>query len=406
MLKRFDPVTSPPRPAERPAESSSRLRLVPMGAIVFFGFLAIAIPLPVLPLEIHGTLGFDTLTVGWIIGLQSIVTVVSRPYGGTVVDRLGSRWAVLAGLPIATLAGATYFIATALSNEGAALAALAVGLVLLGIGESLFLTATMTWGIARIGMARTGLVMAWQGIAMYGALSAGGMLGVWLIETGGFLAVAAAATLSPLVALAVAFATPGAATVHPSAQAGPRPPLWRVLGLIWRPGMVLALAAAPFAALAAFIVLAFADRGWAGAGFAVAAFGGGYILVRLFFAHLPDRLGGVRVAAVSIAIAAAGQLLMWMAGTPTVALAGAALTGIGFSLVFPSMGVEAIRRVPAGSRGVAVGGFMAFFDVSLGITGPLAGLIVAGFGYGSLWLAGAFACLAALGLLATLRARV
>lgn len=406
MLKHSDPVTSPPRAETPPVESSSRLRLVPIGAIVFFGFLAIAIPLPVLPLEIHDTLGFDTLTVGWIIGLQSIVTVVSRPYGGTVVDRLGSRWAVLAGLPIATLAAATYFIAIALPDEDAALAALAVGRVLLGIGESLFLTGTMTWGIARIGIARTGTVMAWQGIALYGALSAGGMLGVWLIETGGFLAVAAAATLSPLVALAVAFATPGAATVQRSTRAGPRPSLWRVLGLIWLPGMVLALATVPFAALAAFIVLDFADRGWAGAGFAVAAFGGGYILVRLFFAHLPDRLGGVRVAAASIAVATAGQVLMWLADTPSLALAGAALTGVGFSLVFPSMGVEAIRRVPAESRGAAIGGYMAFFDVSLGVTGPLAGLLVAGFGYGSLWLAGAFACLVALGLLAPLRARV
>ncbi|MEP9369739.1 MFS transporter [Xanthobacter sp. VNH20] len=132
-------------------------------------------------------------------------------------------------------------------------------------------------------------------------------------------------------------------------------------------------------------------------------FGASYIGVRLFLAHLPDRIGGVGVAAVSLLVEAVAQFMLWLATEPMLALAGAALSGVGFSLIFPALGVEAVRRVPAESRGLAVGGFLAFFDIALGVTGPVAGVLVAAFGYGSMFLAGAIGCLLSFGLVLTMR---
>jgi sugar phosphate permease len=91
-------------------------------------------------------------------------------------------------------------------------------------------------------------------------------------------------------------------------------------------------------------------------------------------------------------------LLLWLAPTPGLALAGAALTGFGFSLVFPALGVEAVNLVPAASRGAAVGAYSLFIDLSLGITGPVAGAIAAGFGFASIFLFAALAALSGLGL--------
>ncbi|UFN47936.1 arabinose transporter [Roseomonas sp. OT10] len=371
--------------------------LLPIVAMVFSAMLCVGLPLPVLPVHLHETLGFGPFVVGLVIGLQSLAAVVTRPHAGALVDRRGPPLAVLTGAPLLALAGGAYLLSTLPDAAGAQLALLLAGRLLLGLGESLFLTGTMSWGIARLGAARTGMVMAWQGIAMFSALGLGAPAGLWLLERFGFAAVGWATLLLPLLAMALAALLP-APPARPRHD-GPRVPMRRVLGLIARPGGALALASMPFAMLSGFITLHYAAEGWAGAGLALTAFAAGFILVRLFLAHLPDRLGGRSVGAVCCLVVMLGQGLLWLATAPWMALAGAAVTGLGSSLMFPAMGVEAIRRVPPESRGVAVGGFMASFDVSVGLTGPLAGLLIAASGYRAMFLAGVLVSLAALALI-------
>ena len=70
--------------------------------------------------------------------------------------------------------------------------------------------------------------------------------------------------------------------------------------------------------------------------------------------------------------------MIWLAVRPEMALAGAALTGFGFSLVYPGFGVEAVGRVPPESRGLAMGAYTAFLDLAQGLASPALGLIAAG----------------------------
>ncbi|NUB17415.1 MFS transporter, partial [Azospirillum brasilense] len=116
--------------------------------------------------------------------------------------------------------------------------------------------------------------------------------------------------------------------------------------------------------------------------------------------------GGRRVGVVSVAVEAVGQALLGPAGDPVTALAGAFLTGLGCSLVFPAMGREVVHLVEPQLRGTALGAFAAFQDVAYGLTGPLAGLLADRVGYGGVFLLGSAA--AVLGFLTTvqlLRAR-
>lgn len=371
----------------------------PIAVIVFFGFLSIGIPLPALSLQIHDILGFGPMVVGWVIGLQPVVTVATRHRAGGFSDSRGAKKAVLMGLPLASLSGVAYLIST---WEGwsptSALSWILLGRLLLGIGESLFLVGAMSWGISRLGPQNTGKVMSWQGIAMYAAIGVGGVIGVGVYQRFGFVGASLCTIATPLLAWAVALGL----TASPFAG-GRRAAFHEVVGLIWRPGMVLMLATIPFAAIASFLALYYSDRQWLGAGAAIAGFGSAYIVVRLVGSHWPDRFGGIRVAAISLVVEAIGQVILWLSWSPASAWLGATVSGIGFSLIFPSMGVEATHRVPAAQRGQAVGNFMAFFDISMCLTGPVAGLAIARFGYSIPFLLGAFAPLLGLGFLGAVR---
>ena len=81
--------------------------------------------------------------------------------------------------------------------------------------------------------------------------------------------------------------------------------------------------------------------------------------------------------------------MIWGAPSEIVALAGALVTGFGCALVFPALGVEALKRVLPANRGSAMGAFVAFLDIAYGVSGPVAGVIASQFGYAAVYLFGA-----------------
>jgi predicted MFS family arabinose efflux permease len=129
--------------------------------------------------------------------------------------------------------------------------------------------------------------------------------------------------------------------------------------------------------LTAFAVLLFAQRGWNGGALALTFMGAGFIAARLLFGHLPDQVGGARVAMFVVIAEAIGLALVWIAPHPAVAWAGAALAGGGYGLGFQGFGVEAVRRTPPQSRGSAMGAYVIFQDVAMGLAPPLGGALAA-----------------------------
>jgi MFS family permease len=107
---------------------------------------------------------------------------------------------------------------------------------------------------------------------------------------------------------------------------------------------------------------------------------------RVVFGHLPDSVGGSRIALVCVLIEAAGQALIWLAPWSALAFVGAALTGFGYSLVYPGFGVEAVRRAPPQSRGLVVGVYTACLDLALGLASPGLGLVASAAGLGAVFL--------------------
>jgi MFS family permease len=375
----------------------SNAALLPIMAAVFVAFIVIGLAIPVLPLHVHQRLGFNTFLVGLVAGSQFAAAIVSRVWAGRYADARGAKHAVIGGLMIAAAAGLLYFLSLGLTTRPVlSMVVLLLARAILGVGESFIITGAQSWGLAVLGVQNTSKVLAWVGSAMFAAFALGAPVGAALYARYDFAAIALATTLLPLGTLlfvAPLKRVPSATRVHTG--------LMKVMAAVCIPGVASALCSIGFGAITAFSTLLFVARGWA-AWPAFTVFAIAFILTRIFLGHVADRFGGAKVALICAIIEAAGLALIWLAPWSALALIAAALAGIGYSLVYPSFGVEAVRNAPSQNRGLAMGAYTAFLDVALGFGTPALGLLADVAGLGAAFVASTVAALCAAGIAATL----
>ena len=368
------------------------LQVVSIVLFTFIGYMNIGIPLAVLPGYVHNHLGYGTVIAGLVISVQYLATLLSRPYASRIIDNRGSKRAVMYGLAGCGLSGVLMLASTwTAAMPALSLTCLLIGRLVLGSAESLVGSGSIGWGIGRVGAQNTAKVISWNGIASYGAIAIGAPLGVLMVSHWGMWSMGASIIALATIGLLLAWPKRAAPIVS-----GVRLPFLHVLGRVLPHGAGLALGSIGFGTIATFITLYYATNHWENAVLCLSLFGASFIGARLLFGNLINRIGGFRVAIACLSVETLGLLLLWLAPNPELALAGAALSGFGFSLVFPALGVEAVNLVPASSRGAAVGAYSLFIDLSLGITGPLVGAVAAGFGFASIFLFAAMAAFSGL----------
>lgn len=390
--------------AQQPSPSTRANLTLQILSIVFYTFIAflcIGLPIAVLPGYVHDHLGFGAVIAGVTIGLQYLATLLSRPFAGRVADTLGGKRAIGYGLfGIAGCGVLTLLSAWTLALPVLSLLLLLAGRVLLGVAQGLIGVATLSWGISQVGAEHTARVISWNGIASYGAIAIGAPVGVLAVDGLGFSVLGPALLLLALSALLALRKRPDVVVVR-----GERLPFWSAFGRVAPCGLGLTLASIGYGTLTTFVTLYYLELGWIGAAWCLSAFGLCFIVSRLLFVNAVNRFGGYNVAIACMATEVVGLGLLWLAPSPPWALLGAGLTGFGLSLVYPALGVEAIKQVPSSSRGAGLGAYAVFFDLALAIAGPVMGAVAVHLGYASIFFVAALLALSGVGLILLLARR-
>jgi MFS family permease len=377
--------------------NSLTLRIISTSILIFVCYFVIGLQLAVVPAFVHLQLGYNPVLAGLAISAQYVATLVSRPIAGHMSGSVGAKHTVRSGLLVCAGSGLSFLLSAWFKDHPlTSLAILLLSRLILGFGESWIATGATIWGIGRVGAVYTAQVISWSGIASFGALAVGAPFGVWIDNHFG---VGAIGVVSVTVALAAYLWASAIRAIR--IERGKNLGFGQVLGRVFPYGLSLALGGIGFGTIASFIALFYASWHWPNAGLSLSFFAICFVAARLLFADTINKWGGYRVAIVSLALECSGLILLWLASAPVMAHAGAGLAGFGFSLVFPALGVEAVRNVPTHDRGTALGVYTAFVDLSLGISGPIAGVIVFALGYSPIFLFAAITAGVSLALLIT-----
>ena len=352
--------------------SPSQTAFAGIFAVTLLGLLSVGATLPVLPRYVTGPLAAGDLEVGIVTGAFAVTGLACRPLAGHLADRRGRKRIVLLGALATTVSGLLLFVPAGIPG-------LIVSRLFLGAGEGAIYTAGSAWIVDMTPPERRGRIIGLYGLAIWGGLALGPPIGELILQASSYGVVWAFAAGAPLLGAAIALRIPERFTPR-GAEEHERRLLSREA---LRPGLGLSLAIVGYATMAAFVVLHLDEREIGHGAAAFTAFAATVVAVRIVGGWLPDRFGPVRCAIGAGLVEAGGLVAIGLAQSLPVALAGAVAMGAGFSLLFPSLALLVINRVPEERRGVAMGTFTAFFDLGMGIGSPLAGAAAALGGYGA-----------------------
>ncbi|WP_333852898.1 MFS transporter [Epilithonimonas sp.] len=344
----------------------------------FIGYFIIGLSLSVLPIFISKGLGFSMLVAGIVISLQYVMTFLMRAYSGKIIDSKGPKPAVLISMFGFAFTGLVLIMAYYFRfSPIISLLFLIITRLFTGGAEGMVGASPINWAIMTFGEKHTAKIISYNGVACYGALALGASLGVTIVKYSNFYGLGILIIFLGLLGFFIA-RTKENRTGKQSEEE--QKSFWNVLGKVAPFGLCLALGGLGFATISTFITLYYDYYHWQNGAMCLSVFGILFVAGRLVFSNAINRFGGINVAIASLAVETLGLTIITLSYHPYFALIGAGITGLGFSLIFPALGVMAMKTVPSSNQGSALAGYGLFIDISLGITGPLIGGVADAFG--------------------------
>jgi MFS family permease len=389
--------TMPNVPTSRDRLVTRPFVIVTLAALSFFVYIGMLIP--TVPLFVEGPLGRGEFGIGLTIATFAGAAILARPFLGRLADRYGRRAIIVAG---ALLAGLTGLLMSQVDEFWQLLPLRAV----MGIGEAAVFVGAATL-IADLSPAdRRAEGASYFSVAVFGGIGLGPVIGEYVLDDTRFEQAFVVAAVFALVAAAIAvFAParvesptpPGENTIESAQTTSGRRRLIHPAAIM--PGLVLASGVAAFSTFGAFIPDYSRSVGLATSGGLFAVYSLTSVLVRIFGATLPERLGPRR--AVTIALGNVLLGLSILAAFPTVPALWIAsvFVGLGMAFNYPSLLALTVNRVSDSDRAWAISSFTMFFEVGSVFGGLVIGAFAQVVGKQTGFLGGVVCCLVGLWLL-------
>ena len=346
--------------------------IVTVTAFIFFIYIGMLVP--IVPLFIEGPLGRGEFGIGLTIAAFAGAAILARPFLGRIADRYGRRVLLVGGSALAGLAGIA-------SGQVTEFWQLLISRSVMGVGEAAVFVGAATLIADLSPRDRRAEGASYFSVAVFGGIGVGPIIGEWLLDDTRFERAFAVAGVFALLAAVVATFAPARVapldaideTIASAASTSGRRRIMHPAAVM--PGVVLASGVAAFSTFGAFIPDYSREVGLATSGGLFAVYSLTSLLVRIFGATLPERLGPRR--AVTIALGTVGIGLTILALVPTVAALWVAsvLVGLGIAFNYPSLLALTVNRASDSDRAWAISSFTMFFEVG----SVFGGLFIGGF---------------------------
>ena len=344
--------------------------IVTATALVFFVYIGILIP--IVPLFIEGPLHAGEFGIGLTVAVFALAAICARPVLGRLADRYGRRVLMVGGATLAGLSG----IASSQITEFWQLLVLR-GFT--GIGEAAVFVGAATL-IADISPRdRRAEGASYFSVAVFGGIGVGPIIGEALLDDTNFERAFFVAGLFAFLAAIVALFAPARVasddviddTIASAAPVSGRRKLIHPAAIM--PGLVLAAGVAAFSSFGAFVPDYSRSVGMASSGGLFAVYALVSVLVRIFGATLPERLGPRRAVTIALSNVLIGLALLAAFPTIPALWIAAAFVGFGMAFNYPSLLALTVNRASDSDRAWAVSSFTMFFEVGSVAGGLLIG---------------------------------
>jgi MFS family permease len=334
----------------------------------FLGFLSVALFF-LFPLFLENFQPSKS-RVGLIMGIHSVMAIMVRPFIGRTLDARGGRKVAMTGILLMVAVVPLFHLV-----EDAGFLVLLLR-ALSGVGWGIAMTATMAMCSDLAPSDRMAQSLGIIGVAGIIAGAIGPTLTEEIARTYGFGAVFNLSMILLVAALLCMTAAKESQRPKSLVLSTRIPGLGEYsLGILIVIAIMTILHGAIRGAIINFIALFGTSVGFGRVGPFFLAFSVAAIFTRLGFGDISDRYGRKRV--IFPAACLIGLNLFWIAQVESywVFVVSGFVAGLGQGLIFPALSTYIIDFLGAENKGLALGLYLSFFDVGMGLGSPFFGWI-------------------------------